>query len=113
MPELPRRGRRLPWEPRRVPHAGRRYQDKRYKTRRWQRLRLVILQRAPVCAACERAAATVVDHITPVRWDPARFYDATNLQGLCRSCHDRKSATTDKQPPPGQLPDPQGGGQKF
>lgn len=49
-----------------------------------------------MCAHCHTAPAQVVDHITPVRVDPSRFYDTTNLQPLCHRCHNVKSATTDK-----------------
>lgn len=34
-------------------------------------------------------AATVVDHIKPHRGDESLFYDAANLQSLCKPCHDR------------------------
>ena len=35
-------------------------------------------------------AARVVDHIKPINEGGAR-YDFTNLQGLCDSCHNKKS----------------------
>jgi 5-methylcytosine-specific restriction enzyme A len=46
---------------------------------------------------CERdgrvTAASVVDHITPHRGDPALFWQAGNHQSLCASCHNsRKQA---------------------
>jgi 5-methylcytosine-specific restriction protein A len=34
----------------------------------------------------------VVDHIQPHRGNWARFIDRDNLQSLCKSCHDRKTA---------------------
>ncbi|MBO5821073.1 MAG: HNH endonuclease [Alistipes sp.] len=34
--------------------------------------------------------ATIVDHITPINSGGARF-DFTNLQGLCDTCHNKKS----------------------
>lgn len=99
MPELPRGSKALPWNPERKQQTGRRYRDKRYQGRRWQRLRLVVLNASPMCAHCHEAPAQVVDHITPVRLAPDRFYDLTNLQPLCHRCHNVKSATTDKQHP--------------
>lgn len=33
-------------------------------------------------------AAEVVDHIEPVRANPLRAFDTTNLQPLCKRCHD-------------------------
>lgn len=45
-----------------------------------------------VCAAIGRPQlATVVDHIVPIsgKTDP-RFYDVSNLQGLCDRCHNQK-----------------------
>lgn len=54
------------------------------------------LMAEPWCRACAkrgvRTRATVVDHITPHRGDWARFTDRGNLQSLCKSCHDRKTA---------------------
>jgi 5-methylcytosine-specific restriction protein A len=36
--------------------------------------------------------ATVVDHIVPHRGDPVLFWDEANWQGLCKLCHDAKTA---------------------
>lgn len=59
--------------------------------RRWQRLRLVVLKRDPVCRACGRAASTDVDHILPKRAGGPDTLE--NLQGLCGPCHSRKTAS--------------------
>lgn len=63
-----------------------------YSTLQWKRLRLNQLQSSPFCALClqveHRTPATVVDHVTPHRGDRALFFDATNLQSLCKTCHD-------------------------
>ena len=40
--------------------------------------------------------ATVVDHRKPHRGDPVTFWDTTRWQSLCKSCHDRKTATQDR-----------------
>lgn len=99
MPHLPKKQTRGYWQPPRVAHGGRRYKDGRYKTRRWQKLRALHLAQSPICNICERAAASVLDHIEPVRINPAGFWNEDNLQTVCRRCHDRKSATDDKQHP--------------
>ena len=77
-------------ELRRKPSPGRRW----YKWAAWQALRRQQLEGAPLCKACEGrgviTAATDVDHIVP--WtDRATFFDPTNLQSLCRSCHSGKT----------------------
>lgn len=59
---------------------------------RWQRERLVQLAEHPLCAWCAGhgvvRAATVVDHKKPHRGDEALFWDRTNWQSLCKTCHD-------------------------
>ena len=67
-----------------------------YRGARWDRLRLAQLNKAPLCEKCQKTShvipATVVDHIKPHRGDTALFFDAGNLQSLCKPCHDRKTA---------------------
>ena len=50
------------------------------------------LTHSPLCRFCiEREVvepATVVDHIKPHKGDEALFWDAGNLQSLCKPCHD-------------------------
>ncbi|NMA84113.1 MAG: HNH endonuclease [Epulopiscium sp.] len=36
-----------------------------------------------------------VDHIKPHKGNEDLFYDINNLQSLCKSCHDRKTAKED------------------
>ena len=61
---------------------------------RWRKLRVMILAREPYCQAdgCNEWA-TEVDHIVPLRDGGTDRVD--NLQGLCKSCHSRKTATED------------------
>jgi 5-methylcytosine-specific restriction protein A len=66
-----------------------------YNSRQWRKLRLMILQRDPICKECEKknifVSSVVVDHILPINKGGAK-YNADNLQGLCTTCHNRKSA---------------------
>jgi 5-methylcytosine-specific restriction protein A len=63
---------------------------------RWQRARLVQLQREPLCRECSKqgklTAASVVDHIVPHRGDQVLFWEWENWQSLCAACHNRKTA---------------------
>lgn len=67
-----------------------------YGTTRWQVLRLHILQANPLCVSCGQVA-TQVDHIKPyeAEGEGGSFWDPTNLQSLCQSCHSRKTARGD------------------
>ncbi len=60
------------------------------------------LRRHPLCVRCKAqgrfTAATVVDHIIPHRGDPHLMWDESNWQALCKSCHDRKTWTEDRNP---------------
>lgn len=60
---------------------------------RWRRLRLLVLRARPICAHCQRESAVHVDHITPLAQGGTD--DLANLQGLCPSCHSRKTAVED------------------
>ena len=59
----------------------------------WQKAREAHLAEHPLCVRCEadgRAiAATVVDHIVPHRGDQRLFWDRTNWQSLCATCHSK------------------------
>ncbi|HKM39927.1 MAG TPA: HNH endonuclease [bacterium] len=72
------------------------YSKRLYKTARWQKLRKRVLSVQPLCAECGRqgriAMATVADHIIPHKGNLELFWDEGNLQALCKSCHDRKTA---------------------
>lgn len=66
-----------------------------YHTAHWRALRGLVLGRDPVCVRCNRFAATVADHIKPHKGNWGMFCDMDNLQGLCKQCHDTKTATED------------------
>lgn len=72
---------------------------KRGYDRTWQRYRLRYLAEHPLCANCETRGrivlATVVDHKQPHKGDIYLFWKKDNHQGLCKRCHDRKTAKED------------------
>lgn len=58
-------------------------------------LRMVVLRRDPVCKKCLRYPSEIADHIIPHRGNWDLFIRLSNLQGLCKKCHDSKTATDD------------------
>jgi 5-methylcytosine-specific restriction protein A len=66
---------------------------------RWQKARITWLKSHPLCRIHSAAgivkAAEVIDHIVPHDGDQVLFWDKTNWQPLCKSCHDHKTATED------------------
>lgn len=81
-----------------------------YKSAAWLRKRAKILRRDKyLCVECRRynrrdkqglpVAAVTVHHIVPFEIDPTRKLDETNLQSLCKACHNKKHP--EKGSPPG------------
>jgi 5-methylcytosine-specific restriction protein A len=70
---------------------------KRGYGRKWRQARLDFLSQAEnqICAACRAALSTEVDHIVPHRGDDKLFWRRSNWQGLCKSCHSRKTSAGD------------------
>lgn len=64
--------------------------DSFYSKKTWQRVRNQVLMEEPVCRICNRNPSKVCDHIIP-RKKGGADYERSNLQGLCVSCHARKS----------------------
>lgn len=69
---------------------------------RWQKAREGFLRDNPLCCYCERdgrplTPATVVDHKIPHRGDQALFWDQSNWQPLCKTCHDTLKKIEEKQ----------------
>lgn len=66
---------------------------------KWRAARNRYLAQHPLCKECFGAgrlnAATAVDHIVPHKGDKKLFWDKSNWQPLCASCHSRKTATED------------------
>ena len=79
------------------------------RTYRYQQARAKFLAENPLCLLCDDqgivTAAAELDHVIPVRDAPNRFWDRTNWQPVCRSCHEEKTAGENRQgePPKGQL----------
>lgn len=74
--------------------------DKRYDTRWWRGLRANHLSRNPLCVECLKQGKYtdctgkgkgVVDHKHEVT-KGGSFDDPTNLQTLCTTCHNKKTA---------------------
>lgn len=67
---------------------------------RWRRARSKYLKEHPLCVKCmaegKLTKATVVDHIVPHRGNEDLFWDESNWQALCKSCHDKKTMTEDR-----------------
>lgn len=60
---------------------------------RFLSMRKAFLMRQPVCNICKREPSMVLDHIRPHRGDSYLFWSQTNWQGLCTTCHNRKTAS--------------------
>jgi 5-methylcytosine-specific restriction endonuclease McrA len=67
-----------------------------YSSRQWRKLRHLVLSKQPLCVMCRKkgryTTANTVDHILPINKGGA-VWNPDNLQSLCSSCHNRKSAT--------------------
>jgi 5-methylcytosine-specific restriction protein A len=68
--------------------------NKFYCSTAWRKLRAAILRRSPLCVDCGEAgrvtAASEVHHVKERRDFPDLALDPSNLEGLCRPCHNRK-----------------------
>jgi 5-methylcytosine-specific restriction enzyme A len=62
-----------------------------YDSVRWRKARIIFLNKNPLCVLCTKIGreepATIVDHIKEHKGDPVLFWDETNWQGLCATCH--------------------------
>lgn len=67
-----------------------------YRLAAWKAGRLRHLRRNPLCVDCAELGGVVeareVDHIIPHKGCRQLFFDRSNWQSLCKSCHSRKTA---------------------
>ena len=59
---------------------------------KWQQGSTAFRKANPFCAKCGSIFNTVVDHIRPHRGDKKLFWDRSNWQVLCQTCHGQKSS---------------------
>ena len=88
-------GRRCPAHAAAKEHQRRNYDIRReYRKPQWKALRREILRDvAYTCHECQRISLELeIDHVVKHDGDPGRFWDRVNLQALCRTCHQRKTA---------------------
>lgn len=80
-------------------HMDERYR-RWYKTKRWRRLRKLVLGEHPMCQCphCQgnNLEADVVDHITPHRGEARLFWNRKNLQAMNKQCHDKYKQSQEK-----------------
>src|SRR5882762_6982914 len=66
-----------------------------YDKARWRHpltgLRACILRRDPICKQCGRNPSTIADHKIDHRGNEVLFWNANNLRGICKECHDVKT----------------------
>ena len=66
-----------------------------YQSAAWRAVRAAFLTQHPLCTRCDArgrvVVAVVADHVIPLK-DGGAWFGWTNLQGLCVSCHNRKTA---------------------
>lgn len=67
-----------------------------YNSPAWRNLRKSVLAENPLCVKCMDEGvvelAVIVDHIVELKDDWERRLDKSNLEGLCRGCHNKKTA---------------------
>ena len=69
-------------------------------TRAYRRARQAFLTKRPLCVMCKDEGLIVVaeelDHKKPCHGNVDLFWDQTNWQGLCRKCHEKKTAAENR-----------------
>lgn len=65
-----------------------------YKTKRYRVRRKIFMAKNPICVRCGKVA-TDLDHKKPHKGDEQLFFDESNWQALCGTCHRRKTASED------------------
>lgn len=95
MPERPKKIKRS-WVAERKPFERENSNKEFYNSWPWRKLRRKQLDKFPLCKHCYDkdiiTAATVADHIVPINLG-GESLNEDNLQSLCESCHNKKSAS--------------------
>lgn len=78
-------------------HTRNKEHSKFYNSTEWRQLRKVVMERnGGLCTKCAQldiiTQADVVDHIISITEDYSKRLDITNLQPLCHSHHNQKTA---------------------
>jgi 5-methylcytosine-specific restriction endonuclease McrA len=70
-----------------------RYTERRwlYDSPEWAELRDRVLSEEPLCADCRAAPPEDIDHIRSLVAAPHLALARSNVQGLCKPCHGRKT----------------------
>jgi len=67
-----------------------------YSTTRWEQVRREVIARDPVCNLCGMRASAVAHHKkraqTYAVGNPDLFFDVSNLEGVCKPCHDAETS---------------------
>lgn len=63
---------------------------------RWDKARAAYLAKHQTCTMCGKPA-TVVDHIEPHRGDRKLFWDSSNWQALCQTCHNSRKQSQERR----------------
>lgn len=73
--------------------------NKRGYDGKWRKESKMYLQANPLCVHCQQQGKIVlaecVDHIVPHKGNMRLFWDVSNWQSLCNSCHSRKTVKED------------------
>jgi len=81
-------------------HSDNKITRKIYDTQRWRKLSKRLRQENPLCVLCLEkginSITTCVDHIIELKDTTKHAYDITNLQCICDSCHQKKTAEVRK-----------------
>lgn len=69
--------------------------DKLYKSKRWQRVRQIVIARDfGMCQECKRRGrktrGTIIHHVIEAREDLTLFWSVDNLECICVACHNRE-----------------------
>lgn len=76
--------------------------SKFYKSKSWKKTReQVLIRDKGLCQSCLKnkriTMASIVDHIIPLKIAWEKRLDMNNLQSLCQSCHNQKTAEDKKK----------------